>query len=110
MIALLAAAALVFLAFLAGLMLGVFAGRVFRFRSNFGEALVAETMSNRLQLPHLFLNNVTLETQRGTTQIDHILVAETEIFVIETKHYSGWIFGHPSQAEWTQVVFRTLTA
>ncbi len=34
------------------------------------------------------LNNVTLRTEEGTTQIDHVLVAPTSTFVIETKHYA----------------------
>ena len=52
------------------------------------------------------MNNVTLPTSNGTTQIDHILVADTGIFVIETKHYSGWIFGNPQDSQWTQTIYR----
>jgi hypothetical protein len=43
----------------------------------------------RFARPHVLLNNVTLKTEAGTTQIDHILVAETGIFVIEGKHFTG---------------------
>jgi hypothetical protein len=39
------------------------------------------------------------------TQIDHVLVADTGIFVIETKHYGGWILGHPDDPQWTQTLF-----
>src|SRR5688500_11669777 len=31
------------------------------------------------------------------------------IFVIETKHYSGWIFGDPNSSTWTQVIYRKKT-
>jgi hypothetical protein len=55
------------------------------------------------------LNNVTLPTVDGTTQIDHILVADTGIFVIEAKHYTGWIFGDPSERHWTQTIYRHKT-
>jgi restriction system protein len=48
------------------------------------------------------LNNVTLQTENGTTQIDHIIVSRFGIFVIEAKNYAGWIFGSADQAEWTQ--------
>ena len=34
------------------------------------------------------LHNIILYTHDGTTQIDHILVSETGIFVIETKNMS----------------------
>ena len=48
------------------------------------------------------LNNVTIPTQNGTTQIDHVLVSRFGIFVIEAKNMSGWIFGDEKSAEWTQ--------
>ncbi|MGD0816547.1 MAG: nuclease-related domain-containing protein [Verrucomicrobiota bacterium] len=49
---------------------------------------------------------MTIATDDGTAQIDHILVADTGIFVIETKHYSGWIFGRPNDRYWTQTIFK----
>jgi hypothetical protein len=33
-------------------------------------------------------------------------VAVTGIFVIESKDYSGWIFGGPEQSQWTQVIYK----
>ena len=52
------------------------------------------------------IDNLTLPLGQGTTQIDHVLVSTFGIFVIETKHVSGWIFGAPWQKQWTQVLFR----
>lgn len=46
--------------------------------------------------------DVTLNTGRGTTQIDHMVVSPYGIFVIETKNMSGWISGSESNAEWVQ--------
>jgi hypothetical protein len=74
-------------------------------RQNIGEALLADTIGRHFSRPHLLLNNVTLPTADGTTQIDHILVAETGIFVIEAKHYTGWIFGNPLERQWTQTIY-----
>ena len=62
----------------------------------------------------LFLNkadyhltkNVTLPTEDGTTQIDHIIVSKFGIFVIETKNMKGWIFGSANQKVWTQKIFK----
>ena len=68
----------VFLAFIFGLALGAGAAR-FRFRKNLGEALLAATIDKHFSRPHLLLNNVTLATPEGTTQIDHVLVADTGI-------------------------------
>ena len=48
------------------------------------------------------LNNVTIPTPDGTTQIDHVIVSRFGIFVIEAKNMNGWIFGNEKSAEWTQ--------
>lgn len=53
------------------------------------------------------MHHVTLPIPNGTTEIDHIIVADTGVFVIEAKHYSGWIFGKANDAHWTQVLYRT---
>lgn len=91
---------------LVGLAIGFAAGRQVLLRSSMGEALVANTITSHFIRPHVLLNNVTLPTEDGTTQIDHILVADTGIFIIETKHYQGWIFGGSDQNQWTQVIFK----
>ena len=44
-----------------------------------------------------------------TTQIDHIVVSTYGVFCIETKSYSGWIFGNAHQQHWTQVIYRHKT-
>ena len=49
---------------------------------------------------------MTLPTEDGTTQIDHILVSSKGIFVLETKNMKGWIFGSEKQRQWTQKVFK----
>ena len=50
-------------------------------------------------------NNVTIQTSNGTTQIDHIIVSQFGIFVIETKNINGWIYGGEKQASWTQNLY-----
>jgi hypothetical protein len=73
----------------------------------FGEALVR--FSARLRLPaetYHPIHNVTLPTPDGTTQIDHLFVSRFGIFVVETKHLKGWIFGGEHQARWTQKIFK----
>lgn len=44
-----------------------------------------------LQLPddYVILDNVVLRTDRGTTQIDHVVVSSYGVFAIETKNYRG---------------------
>lgn len=48
-------------------------------------------------------HNVIIPSANGTTQIDHILVSIFGIFVVETKNFSGWIFGAEGDPQWTQV-------
>lgn len=52
------------------------------------------------------IKNVTLPTEDGTTQIDHIIVSVYGVFVVETKNLRGWIFGTPNQRTWTQKIYR----
>jgi len=52
------------------------------------------------------IKNVTLPTNDGTTQIDHIIVSKYGIFVVETKNMKGWIFGSANQKQWTQKIFK----
>ena len=51
------------------------------------------------------INNVTISTTNGTTQIDHIIISRYGIFVIETKNMEGWIFGSENDAQWTQSLY-----
>jgi len=75
-----------------------------------GEFLINLFLNIRLdkQKYHL-LKNITLPTEDGTTQIDHIVVSEFGIFVIETKNMKGWIFGREDQKTWTQKIYKSST-
>jgi len=52
-------------------------------------------------------NDLLLQHNEETCQIDHIIISIYGIFVIETKNYSGWIFGNDSSDYWTQVIYKT---
>jgi len=72
-----------------------------------GERRVNATLSRKLdEQDYTLLEDLTLPTLQGTTQIDHIVLSRFGVFVIETKNMSGWIFGGESQARWTQVIRR----
>lgn len=77
------------------------------FKGAFGEFKINLFLSFFLskQQYHL-IKNVTLPTENGTTQIDHILVSKFGIFVIETKNMKGWIFGNPDKKQWTQKIYK----
>ncbi|MGC6505280.1 MAG: nuclease-related domain-containing protein [Coraliomargaritaceae bacterium] len=79
-----------------------------------GEAIVAFALSNSLE-PEVYkqINDIIIPrnnyhnqaSRTDSAQIDHIVLSEYGIFVIETKNYSGWIFGSPQSRIWTQVVY-----
>ena len=53
---------------------------------------------------HIY-NDLYIETSRGTSQIDHVVVSKFGIFVIETKTYQGWIYGGENSDYWTQNIY-----
>ena len=82
------------------------------FKSPVGKGIVGEFLVNAsldLKLDkdkyHL-IKNVVLPTKNGTTQIDHIVVSEYGIFVVETKNMKGWIFGNENENYWTQKIYK----
>ena len=51
-----------------------------------------------------FLFNLYVPTVYGnTTEIDMVMISLNGIYVIESKNYTGWIFGHEKQEQWTVV-------
>lgn len=51
-------------------------------------------------------DQVVNPAKKYTTQIDHVVVSPYGIFVIETKNYSGWIFGSEKSKRWKET-FKT---
>ena len=51
--------------------------------------------------------NVLVPRKKGPTdesEVDVLLLHETGLYVIESKNYSGWIFGSEGQRQWTQTL------
>ncbi len=76
------------------------------FKGVFGEFLVNKLLSQLPASHYTLMKDVTLPTEEGTTQIDHIVVSKFGLFVVETKNMKGWIFGSKSQKQWTQKIYR----
>lgn len=55
------------------------------------------------------LINLYIPNEHHTSEIDSILINKYGIFVIESKGYSGWIFGNETQKNWTQVIYKNKT-
>ena len=70
-----------------------------------GETRVKWAMGKTVPGQKYVINNLVISHGEGkTSQIDHVLINKNGIFVIETKNYSGRIYGSESQLEWTQVL------
>ena len=62
---------------------------------------------DRLGEEYTVFNDVYVPKKDGkTTQIDHVLLSPYGMFVIETKNYTGWIFGQEHQKNWTQTIYK----
>ena len=70
---------------------------------NRSEKAIVNKLSRDLNTRHYYIfNNLILKTENGSIQIDYVIVSPYGIFVIETKDYSGWIFGDKNRKVWTQ--------
>lgn len=77
------------------------------FKGKVGEFLV--NLAAKIHLDkntYHIINDVTLPSGDGTTQIDHIIVSIYGVFVVETKFFRGWIFGSEKEKVWTQTIYR----
>lgn len=70
-----------------------------------GGELYVHALLSHLGEEYKILDNVVLLGDSGnTTQIDHVVVSRFGVFVIETKDYSGKIYGSEKSQYWTQYV------
>ena len=54
----------------------------------------------------MMLQNVYIPKRNGeTTEIDLLYITEKGIFVIESKNYSGYIFGSETNRSWTSTYY-----
>lgn len=49
--------------------------------------------------------NIIVEDERGTTEIDAVVVGNSGVFVIEIKDFNAWIFGEEHDERWTACYF-----
>ena len=70
-------------------------------KGKFGEILVGYFLK-KLGPEYKIMNNVMLRNNDKTAQIDHTVVSPYGVFVIETKSYSGTVYGKQKANEWTQ--------
>jgi hypothetical protein len=73
-----------------------------RIKGALGERAVHMFLHSLNPKEYSIIHDVIVEVDGRLTQIDHIVVAKTKIFVIETKNYKGLITGSETAATWTQ--------
>lgn len=71
-----------------------------------GEKKTATALAFLDKTKYKVLHNIVLQSGDETAQIDHLVIADAGIFVIETKNYKGWIVGNENAVYWTQVLFK----
>lgn len=64
---------------------------------------------SQLSDEYTILNDLVLRTDKGTTQIDHVVVSKYGVFTIETKNYRGEIYGDDKRQKWTQLIVTKVT-
>lgn len=74
-------------------------------KGRIGENQVADILGDCKDGSQYVINDLLFIDNKGSSrQIDHIVINEYGIWVIETKNYKGNIYGNESQRQWTQVL------
>lgn len=71
----------------------------------FGEGLTFMKLEKLKQYGKI-MTNLYIPTEDGTTEIDLIYISKKGIYVIESKNYSGWIYGSEKYQEWMQSLYK----
>ena len=71
-----------------------------------GESVVRYKLSKLDPNKYKVINNFLAVVDGKSTEIDHIVVSNYGVYVIETKYYKGLITGHEKSKHWTQHINR----
>lgn len=77
-----------------------------RIKGQYGELIISLRLKQLNSKKYKVINDVLIGNLSRSSQIDHIIISNYGIFVIETKNYKGWIFGHESSNYWTQILYK----
>ncbi|WP_256864695.1 nuclease-related domain-containing protein [Marinilactibacillus piezotolerans] len=71
-------------------------------KGNVGEFKIFR-LFEQINVTSKIMTNLYIPKSNGqTTEIDTVFICCWGIFVIESKNYSGWIYGNEKQRQWTQ--------
>ena len=75
-----------------------------KIRGFFGEFWVKLELKRLPKDKFIILNDIMIKDDNGTHQIDHLVLSEFGIFVIEMKNYYGGIAGNENQEYWFEYI------
>lgn len=73
-------------------------------KGNYGEKCVAGILAQLPTEEYKIFNDIYIQYNNMSVQIDHLVISKYGVFVIETKNYSGTIYGYENADKWTQYV------
>jgi RNase P subunit RPR2 len=77
-----------------------------RIKGFFGEKSIAFFLSRLDSNKYKVINNLMINVNGKTVQIDNLIISNFGIFVIETKNYKGFITGNKYNDYWTQTIYK----
>lgn len=74
-------------------------------RGRIGEEYVHEVLERAISGSEAkLISDYMFQGETISVQIDHIVISRNGVYVIETKNYSGYIYGNEEDKQWTQVL------
>ena len=73
-----------------------------KFRGFMGEFWVKQELKKLPKDKYIVLNDIMIKEKGSTHQIDHLIISQFGIFVIEMKNYYGLILGDEYKEKWIQ--------
>ena len=73
-----------------------------KFRGFMGEFWVKQELKKLPMDKYIVLNDIMVKQNNSTHQIDHLIISQFGIFVIEMKNYYGLILGEEHKDKWIQ--------
>ncbi|MGD9611441.1 MAG: nuclease-related domain-containing protein [Kiritimatiellia bacterium] len=67
-----------------------------------GEQKMANVLAEQLADDHVVLNDLEFRVAHERAQIDHLVIAPSGIYVIESKYWAGILSGDAGDAQWKQ--------
>ncbi len=67
-----------------------------------GEQRMAELLAEQLADDHVILNDLDFRVAHERCQIDHLVLAPSGLYILESKYWSGTLTGDVHDTQWTQ--------